>query len=331
MLFYFLCILCLFSAPYSALALQAEESSCTFLPQWSPQAQFAGYYIAQEKGFYRAHGIDLVLMRGGPELPPIAALESGKADFATAFLATALQEHDRGAPIVNIAQIVQRSSLILVAKKSSGIKSPQDFQGKRISVWPNFDTQPKAIIRKFNLRVDVIPQHQTLNLFMRGGCDLASAMWYNEYHTLLNSGYDEEELQTFFYDDFGLNFPEDGIYCMKETLKKNPPLCRAFVNASLEGWLYAFEHPEEALDIVMQYVHEANLPTNRVHQRWMLDRMRDIIHPDGDTSVLGHLKQEEFQTVVQELLRDQMIHNAPDYQDFYENCSTESTEKKPRL
>ena len=287
------------------------------IPQWSPQAQFAGYYVALNKGFYARHGLDLTILRGGPEAPSGEALAKGQTDFATLFLTGGLQLRSQGVPVVNVAQIVQRSALMLVAKKSSGILAPADLDGKRVSIWADFALQPRAFFRRHGLYVTEIPQGYTLNLFLMGGVDAASAMWYNEYHTLLNAGLDSEELTTFFLADLGFNFPEDGIYCLESTLNAHPDRVRGFVQASLEGWRYAFEHPEEALDIVMARVQAANLPTNRVHQKWMLQRMEEIIFPPETRTAPGFLDENVYQTVAADLFEAEIINHTVPYRIFY--------------
>jgi NitT/TauT family transport system substrate-binding protein len=292
-----------------------------FMPQWQPQAQFAGFYVAQEKGIYRKYGIDLTILRGGPESPSLEALVRGKADFVTLFLSTGIQQRAKGIRLVNIGQIVQKSGFILVAKKTSGIKQPKDLNGKKVSIWPDFQLQPMAFFRKYGLTVETVPQAETLNLFLRGGVDVASAMWYNEYHLLLNSGMSNDELTTFFFDKYGLNFPEDGIYCLEETLKRNREKCCNFVKATLEGWRYAFQHPDEALDIVMKYVKEANIATNRIHQKWMLKRMKDIISVPGKNAPMGSLSEKDYHTVASELKLNGIISELPDFEKFHVDCT----------
>ncbi len=293
-----------------------------FLPQWSPQAQFAGYYMAQEKGFYARRGLAVNIPRGGADYPPMAYLAEKKADFVTDFLVNAVRKKAEGLDLVNIAQIVQRSSLLLVAKKSSGIRTVQDFSGKKISIWSNFSLQPQALFRKYHLTVQIVPQTYSMNLLLRDAVSVSSAMWYNEYHTLINSGLDEEDLQVFFFSDYGLNFPEDGIYCLRETWLARRSLCCDFVDASLEGWRYAFEHAEETLDVVMRHVEEANIASNRMNQRWMLNRMRDIIMPSGQADALGVLREEDFDSVIREMVANQIISQSLSITDFHENCAT---------
>ena len=301
-------------------AWNAGLKKATFLPQWFPQAQFAGYYVAFEKGLYKQHGIDLKILRGGPERSFREMLAGGQADFASQFLSTGIEKRSKGFRIVNIGQIVQRSGLMLVAKKSSGIHTPADLNGKQISLWKDFELQPRAFFRKYNLHVEVIPQAYTLNLFLRGGVDAASAMWYNEYHSILSAGVNEDELTTFFFDRHGLNFPEDAVFCLEETWRRDPALCRAFMKATLEGWQHAFAHPEEALDIVMKYVDEARINTSRAHQKWMFERMRDIILPQDKHRTLGRLSEADYRTVSRELHHAGIIKTIPSYGAFHVDC-----------
>ena len=144
-----------------------------------------------------------------------------------------------------------------------------------------------------------------------------AAMWYNEYHTILNSGLNADDLTLFFFSRLGLNFPEDGIYCTEETLRKDPELCEALVRASIQGWLYAFAHQDEALEIVMKHAKAAHTGTNKAHQRWMLARMKDLIIPDGDTTNLGKLNPAEY-ALVGDILKDfRLIDRLPQFDDFY--------------
>ena len=290
----------------------------TFVTAWFPQAQFAGFYVAQEKGFYKKYGLETSILHGGPQLSPFDALEKGRADVGMIWLASAIQKRDQGAPLVNIAQIEQRSALMLVAKKSSGIRAPQDMQGKKVGLWDEiYSVQPKAFFKKHGLQVTIIPQSYSVNLFLRGGVDVASAMWYNEYHTILNAGIDEDELTTFFFPDHGLNFPEDGLYVFENKLAEDPARFRAFVKASLEGWLYAFEHEEEALGIVLRYMKQGRVPANAVHQRWMLRRMKDIVLPAGRNEAPGTLSKEDYTRTSGVLKENGLIGQAPPFASFH--------------
>ena len=312
-----LCMLCLSVVD----AAEKPLKKVSLLPQWSPQAQFAGYYVAYEKGFYKHHGIDLTLLQGGPDRPPFALLTKGKTDFATSWLSTGIRWRASGHKVINIGQIMQRSALMLIAKKSHHITKPPDIDRKKVSLWGDeFQIQPRAFFRKYNLDVDVIPQSFSVNLFLRDGVDVASAMWYNEYHTIINSGLNPDELTTFFFHEHGLNFPEDGIYTLEETFKRDPSLSCALVKASIEGWGYAFSHPEETLDITLKFIEQAKIPANRTHQKWMLNRMKDLTAFSDHPGSIGRLQPTDYQRVSHVLKESSLIDTEPDYGSFFVWC-----------
>jgi NitT/TauT family transport system substrate-binding protein len=311
----------LFFIPILAIMTQASTAEtimkkAALMPLWTPQAQFAGYYVALDKGIYARHGIELEILNAGPGHDPAKALKDGSADFAVLWLTTAIQQRYAGTDLVNLAQIIQRSSIMLISRKSSGIQTIADMNGKKVGMWGgDLSIPPHALFIKYGIKVREIPQNATVNLFLRGGIDVASAMWYNEYHTIINSGLDPEELNVFSLNELGMNFPEDGIYAMEKTLHNDPALAGAFVKASMAGWRYAFEHPEEALDIVIRRMREAKVPANRVHQKWMLNRMRDLIMPG--TAASGILKENDYEAVCSSLRQAGLIRGCPDYTDFF--------------
>lgn len=310
----------LFMACVVAFPLGASEASlksASLMPLWSPQAQFAGYYVALDKGIYARHGVDLKILRAGPGCSPADALNTGTADFVILWLTTALQHRSAGIELVNLAQIIQRSSMMLVSKKAAGIKTIPDMDGKKVGLWEgDVSIPPRTLFAKHHIRFKEVRQSHTVNLFLRDGIDVASAMWYNEYHTILNSGIDPEELNAVFLSDQSMNFPEDGIYTMKKTLRKDPALATAFVTASLEGWRFAFDNPDEALDIVIKYMREAHLPANRIHQKWMLERMRDLMMPVNPQGTLGYLMEQDYQAVGHAIQQNGLIREYPDYNTF---------------
>jgi len=315
-LLFVLLVACLLgAAPAGAQAL--EKASLVL--QWLPQAQFAGYFVAKDKGFYEEEGIDLAILPGGPDILASEQLADGKADFATMFLTTGLQRSE-SVPLVNIGQMVQHSALMLIAKKSSNIKTFRDLDGKKVGLWANeFQIQPLALFRRLGIHVTVVPQTSSLDLFMRGGVTACSAMWYNEYHTLLTYGLNADDLTPLFFNDAGLSFPEDGIYCLEETARERPDLCRRLVRASLKGWRYAFAHKDEALGIVLARMKAAKVPCSRAHQRWMLERMEDVtLAEDG---AMGVLRRADFERVTAALVETGFMDNPPNYADFYKGAA----------
>lgn len=308
----------LVAAALSVSAGDAKPRKVTFITHWSPQAQFAGYYVAKEKGFYKERGIDLEILPSGPDISASKALADGKADIAVLWLSQALQNRSKGIDLVNIGQMVQRSGLMFISRKSQGINKPEDLNGKKVSMWGgDLRLQGEAFIKKYNLNVTTIPQAYTVNLFMAGGVDAVMGMWYNEYHTILNSGLDPDELTVFFFKDHVLNVPEDGLYMLAENYRRDPAAAKAFIEASLEGWRYAFAHPDEAVDIVLAAMREAKVPANRVHQKWMLGIIEKLMIPEGDGSGTGKLSPDDYLAVAAMLKDNGLIDNVTEFNSFY--------------
>ncbi|MGD9818496.1 MAG: ABC transporter substrate-binding protein [Desulfomonilaceae bacterium] len=299
-------------------AFEKPMDQVSLVPQWVPQAQFAGYMVALDKGFYREAGIDLTLKEGGPSKPPFGQIATGKATFCTDWLTNGIRQRAIGQPIVELAQIIQKSALILAAKKASGITKPLDLDGKKVGLWEgHFYLQPMLFFKKFGVNVEVIPNYTSVGLFLKGALDAMSVMYYNEYHTLIQNGLDADELTTFVFSDYDLNFPEDAIFTLESTYKKDPDLCKRFVDASIRGWIYAFDHQEEALDIVMKYVNQANTPTNRPHQKWMLTKMKELVDVTVDGRKIGRLYREDYMRVAKIMLEQKMISDIPSFEEFY--------------
>lgn len=293
----------------------AQAGTQRLVLHWLPQAQFAGVLMAEEKGFYARRGVDLSIVPGGPDVNVSRHLAEGRAEFATMFLSTALERRAAGMDLVHIGQIVHQSALMLVARKDSGIRALNDLQGRRVGMWgPDFQIQPRALFKRLGIEVEVVEQAPSMDLFMRGGLDAVSAMWYNEYHTLMSYGLDEKDMTAFFFRDLDLNFPEDGLYCLRATYERDPAAARAVAQATLEGWAYVFAHPEEALELVVRRMKEHRVRANRAHQRWMLARMQDIILAGGAPRL--NLDRPDFEAAAAALVGQGFISDPPGYADF---------------
>ncbi|MBN1924803.1 MAG: ABC transporter substrate-binding protein [Prolixibacteraceae bacterium] len=290
----------------------------TFLPYWVTTAQFAGYYVAEEKGFYEKYGIRMHIIPFTPFVTSHELIAERKADFAAIWLVNAIGLKAGGVDIVNIAQPSSRSSLMLITKKSSGIDSIQKMDGKRAGIWGGFELQPRALFKKYNINVEIVPIGSTNTLFLMDAVEITNASWFDEYHSIINSGYDPDELNTFFFADYGLNFLEDGIYCMRKTMEDDPDLCRNFIKATLEGWRYAFANMDEAVDIVVNRAKGENLPVNRVHQKWMLERYRDLYLPVGSTNFHNDLSEKDYNFAAGVLFENGQIAEIPDFGSFFQ-------------
>jgi len=295
-----------------------KMTKITFCPQYLPQAQFTGFYVAREKGFYEKYDLDVEIRTYKSNGIVTEGLKSGDLDFGTFFLSNAIKLRSQGLNLVNIGQISKQSALMLLSKKEANITKPENLQGKKIGLYlDDFNTFYHELFKKYNLAVEIIPVFSGIHLFLSGGVDVLSVMWYNEYHTIMNSGYNANELNTLFLKDYGFDVPEDGIYCMEETWKKNPELRDNFVNATMEGWLYAFQHQEEALAIVMKYMKAAHVPGHIAHQQWMLHTLEKIIRPDKNSEISTLLEKEDFLKTLDLLSGDKTINHALKYEQFF--------------
>lgn len=289
-----------------------------FCPHWLPQSQFAGYYAAQDKNIYQKYGIDLIIQTGGPKNSSVNAIENHTTDIASLWLTNAIKLRESGYDIINISQLINRSALMLISKKSSGIKKPQDMNNKKIGVWGgDFKIQPEAFFKKFNLDVTFVPQFESINLFLADGVQVTSAMWYNEYHRIINSGLNPDEINTFFFADYGLNFPEEGIYCFEKEFLNNQQVYINFINATVEGWIYAFNNEDYIINLIMKKMNDVNVPANKSQQSWMLKRMKDLIFPNGIKNNFETLSEDNYNFVCETMKELNIIKHYTDYNSFY--------------
>ena len=294
-----------------------DQRAVRLVLHWKPQAQFAGYYVAVEKGIYAAHGLDVTVIPGGPDIDSLVELREGRADFALAFLSGALSAYGHGDPIVDVCQVVNRSNLMLVAWRDK-VDERADLNASRVTLWGmSFRAACDAFFSAAGVQPRLLPQFYTVNLFLRGGADACSAMEYNEYHTILMSGVDPDELKVFAMREYGLGFPEDGVYTLASTQAESPELCADFAAATMEGWEYCRDHPGEALDIVMRKTAEAHVPTNRVHQSWMLDHVLTSVFPgEHDSWEPGKLARADYERTKAIMIGQGQITTAPTYDAF---------------
>lgn len=286
---------------------------------WVHQAQFAGYYMAQDAGLYKDAGLEVKIIPGGPGIDSLDNLKNGKCDFATAWLIGAIECRSRGIPFVLLAQLIQRSALLLITFEDRDIDSIKEMDGRRVGLWGgHFNILPRALFKREGIKVREVPQNVSIAPLLQGAVSVASAMYYNEYHQFYQAGVDYDELKVFAFADLGLNFPEDGIYTMQEFREKKADICRRFVEASLNGWRLTFARPKQALQSVMKRVDGANLASNLAHQRWMLRAMQELISFRVGQQGLGELSAADF-ALVNRVLEDMWLISAPvELNSFYQ-------------
>lgn len=294
----------------------------TFTPHWLPQAQFAGYYVAEKMGFYAEEGIDVNIVHPSASTNAIELLASGESDIISLFLITAINAKQQGPDIVNIAQMSQNSALMFISKKEKQINKLSDLNKKKISVWESgFGEVGEEMVRSNNLTVEWVPILSSINMFLVGGIDAMTAMSFNEYYQIINSGLNEDELNIFSFADYGYNIPEDGLYCQNKTRLSKENELRKFVKATLKGWEYAKEHKTEALDIVLEIMKKEHIATNRSHQSWMLNKVLELIEPGSKNVKKGELSEPDFYKTQSILINGKYVENKIDFNDFYKPIS----------
>ena len=289
-----------------------------FLPMWVPQPQFAGYYMAKEKGIYEKYGLDVNIINGSYGKDVVTFLQEGKADFGIMYLSAAIKNRCEGIELVNIGQMFQSNEIMFVAKRKSGINALNDFSGRKIAVWRTILKELTiGFLDKHNIRAEVIPMNEGVNLFLKDAVELCAVMHYNEYNSLINFGIDPEELSVFYFRDYEMNFPEDGIYCMQKTYDNDPDLCKKFAQASIEGWEYAIKNPEESLRVLEVSQKLENVQSNMAHSRWMMQCMGSILQPAGKEIRTGLLLKSDYDNTVEFLMGNKVIKDKPDYNIFF--------------
>lgn len=276
-----------------------------FTPQWTAQAQFAGYYVAQEKGFYTEQGLDVEIVHPSVTYSAMDGLLNNECQATMLTLSQAMDMIGKGTPLVNILQTSMNNGMVIVSARG---KDPLTQKGARVGIWSvGFYQFAVLMSQKENLNYEWVRFASNVNLFVKGAIDATLAMSYNEYYQLKQAGMLFSEENVYRFSDHGYNVPEDGVYMTREYYVKHKEQAEKFAQASRKGWEWAAEHPEEALEIVMKYVEQNHVATNRVLQKLMLEEILrlQIDHESGKREF--QLKPEMVQHASQLMLECNMI------------------------
>jgi NitT/TauT family transport system substrate-binding protein len=295
----------------SALALASGAASAadrvTIQLKWVTQAQFAGYYVAKEKGYYKEANLDVTIKPGGPDIAPEQVLAAGGADVIVDWMPAALAAREKGVPLVNIWQTFQLSGLMLTCTKASGIKTPKDFPGHTLGVWYFGNEYPfLAWMAKLDIPteggakgVSVVKQGFNVDPLIQKQAACISTMTYNEYWQVIDAGYKPDDLIVFKYSDQGVATLEDGLYANGDKLKDAAfadKLAR-FVAESGRGWAYAVKNPDEAAGIVLK--NDATGAQTEKHQKRMMGEIAKLVDIQKP---LGYLDPADYERTVSVLL-----------------------------
>ncbi|MCG7493780.1 ABC transporter substrate-binding protein [Thalassobius sp. Cn5-15] len=267
---------------WAGMAQAADD--VTLQLKWVTQAQFAGYYVAQDKGFYEAEGLNVTIKPGGPDIAPAQVIAGGGADVVLDWMPSALASREKGLPLVNIAQPFKSSGMMLTCRKDAGVSSPEDFAGKTLGVWFFGNEYPfLSWMNKLGLGTDgsdggvtVLKQGFNVDPILQGQAACVSTMTYNEYWQIIDAGLTPDDLVVFKYEDQGVATLEDGMYVLEENLKDpafEDKMVR-FVRASMKGWKWAEENAEEAALIVLD--NDASGAQTEEHQIRMMGEVAKL-------------------------------------------------------
>ena len=303
---------------FLALATAASAEDVTLQLKWVTQAQFAGYYVALDKGFYEEEGLNVTIKPGGPDVAPVQVLMGGGADVMVDWMPSALAAREQGAPVVNIAQPFKSSGMMLTCLKETGITSPADFKGKTLGVW-FFGNEYPFLSWMGTLGipttggadgVEVLKQGFNVDPLLQKQAACISTMTYNEYWQVIDAGISEADLVTFKYEDQGVATLEDGLYVLEANLA-DPAFEEKmvkFVRASMKGWKYAEENPDEAAMIVLD--NDETGAQTESHQKRMMGEVAKLTAGSN-----GALDVADYERTVATLLAggsDPVISKAPE-------------------
>jgi NitT/TauT family transport system substrate-binding protein len=296
-----------------------EAASVRLQLQWAPQAQFAGYFAAQEQGFYEEEGLDVEILAGGPDVVPqqVGSAEDGP-EFTISWVPKVLEAREAGSDLVNIAQVFQRSGTLSVAWADSGIEGPEDFADKRVGVWDfGNEFEVTAAAREAGLTEDdyeKVIQPFDMLLFLSREIDVAEAMIYNEYAQVLEAEnpetgelYQPEDMNVIDYNEVGTAMLQDAIFARASWLEEegNEDVAERFLRASFRGWIHCRDNPEQCIE----YTVAAGSTLGAGHQAWMMNEINPLIWPSPNG--IGIMDPELWQQTVDISLESEIIAEEP--------------------
>lgn len=316
------------------VAFAQELVDVTFQSKWFPQAQFAGYFVAKDLGFYEEEGLNVTILDGG-NVNPTVQVASGNADFGTDWIANMLVQRDQGLEVAQIAQIYQDAGYRMVALQDSGIEEFADLAGRKVGVWAfgnEFVAQAVFAAEDLTSNLDPTvtnPDVETVvyafdpALVFPNEVDVASAMIYNEVDQIVGLGYPLNTLNLLNPADIDAALLEDLIFTTPATLESDNfkgsglsgrEVAERFLRATIRGWEYAVENQEEAVEIVLKYCGDTcagsgSTSSPRIHQTWQMARVAELVKPDADTQV-GAIDRTAFDRSVELLMQVGLINEA---------------------
>ncbi len=288
--------------------------------QWVTQSQFAGYYAAVDQGFYEDEGLDVTILTGAVDIVPQQVVASGQAEFGLAWVPKALVSREEGAPLINIAQVFQRSGTLEVSWQDSNITRPEDWKGKKVGTWGfGNEFELLAAMRQVGIDPDtdvtIIQQPFDMSLLLNREIDAAQAMTYNEYAQVLEAEnpatgelYKPEDLTVIDFNAVGTAMLQDAVWVREDWIAdpNNRDIALRFLRASFKGWIFCRDNFDACVEIVLK-----NGPTlGRGHMTWQLNEINKLIWPSPGG--IGVMDGTLWDQTVDVAVSQQVIQAAPD-------------------
>jgi class 3 adenylate cyclase/ABC-type nitrate/sulfonate/bicarbonate transport system substrate-binding protein len=238
------CLILLASHPAAAL----DQVSMQL--KWKHQFQFAGYYAALERGFYRDAGLDVTIREGGPDINVAEMVASGNADFGVCS-ASVLREWTLGRRLVVLAAIFQRSPAVILVARRADISNVSELRGRTLMDMPGSD-EIAAMLKREGVDYAALPRvaHKgDPRDLLAGRADAMVAYSTNEPFVLEQLG---ASYRTFSPGDYGIDSYGDNLCASEAEVKAHPDRVAAFRAASIKGWAYALAHKEAAVDLILK-------------------------------------------------------------------------------
>jgi len=261
--------------------------------KWLHQAQFAGFYMAQEKGYYEKENIKITFLEGGKDVNITGSVISGKADFGVISPEEILINHGRGVPLTALAAMYRRSALVFIARADSGIVRPSDFIGKTVAVAGQggvreFELQLRALMKKMKIdisKINIVPFNADFASLYSGEADITAVYYTGGLIKMRKKGM---KLNTIWPGDYGVNFYSDTIVTTDRMISENPDLVIRFLRATLKGWQDAIDDYRQAVAVTLKYV----LDKDSDMQMKMMEAMLPLVHTGEDR--IGWMKPENW-------------------------------------
>ena len=311
-------LLIIFIALVAAVqVMPAQDATIVFTPQWTAQAQFAGFYVAEAKGFFREAGVKVKIEHPSVTLPAMSRLRTNVSQATTLQLCQALEIVDGGIPLVNILQTSMNNGMVIVSARG---KDPLTQKGAKVGIWSvGFGQLAISMSIKEHLNYEWVRFAQNINLFLAGALDATLAMSYNEYYQLMQAGIELNDKNVYRFCDHGYNVQEDGVYMTRDYYEKHREQAKKFANACRKGWEWAAQHPDETLDNVMKYVEKNSIATNRVMQRLMLKEVLRLQVDRESKKREFRLRPDMVEQASRLMVENQMLSREVTYEELIEN------------